>query len=161
MPDKHRSNHCERLSTRSKHPTWWYADLQFGVDLNTVFPEIKFGGFAKVGAAETIMLSGQRTGLPPVELYFDKASGLLLRTVYYYPSALGLNPTQTDYSDYRRSGAAKLPFHWSSSTPTGKFNIQIATVHANVSIPDNIFSKTDNRDATRAHANTTEGPQTR
>jgi hypothetical protein len=136
------------------------ADLQFGVDLNTVFPELKFGGLAKVGAAETVMLSGQRPGLPPVELYFDKTSGLLLRTVYYSPSALGLNPTQTDYSDYRRSGASKLPFHWSSSTPTGKFNIQIATVRANVSIPDKIFSKPqDNRDTTRAHANRSErGP---
>lgn len=134
------------------------ADLEFGLDLNTIFPEIKFAGLSKIGTAEAVMLSGQRPGLPPVELYFDKASGLLLRTVYYSPSALGLNPTQTDYSDYRRIGTVKVPFHWTSSTPTGRFNIQIATVRANVSIPYNIFSKPqDNRDTTRAHANTTEG----
>lgn len=117
------------------------ADLEFGVDLNTVFPEIRFTGFAKIGTAEAVMLSGQRPGLPPVELYFDKTSGLLLRTVYYSPSALGFNPTQTDYSDYRRIGTVKVPFHWTSSTPTGRFNIQILTVRANVSIPEEVFTK--------------------
>lgn len=117
------------------------ADLQFGMDLNTVFPEIKFAGFSKVGAADTIMLSGQRPGLPPVEMYFDKTSGLLLRMVYYSPSALGLNPTQTDYSDYRNTAAVKIPFHSISTTPTGRFNIQIVSARANGTVPENVFSK--------------------
>lgn len=117
------------------------ADLQFGLDLNTVFPEIKFSGFANLGAADSVMLSGIRPGLPPVEMYFDKISGLLLRTVYYSPSALGLNPTQTDYSDYRKSGLVKISFHWTSSTPTGKFNIHIASVRENVNIPEEVFPK--------------------
>jgi len=117
------------------------ADLQFGLDLKNVFSEIKFAGFSKVGSADTVMLSGQRPGFPPVEMYFDKTSGLLLRTVYYSPSALGFNPTQTDYSDYRSAGAVKIPFRWTSSTPTGRFNLQIVSARANVSIPENVFSK--------------------
>jgi hypothetical protein len=117
------------------------ANFLFGLDLKAVFPEIKFAGFSKVGTADTVMLSGQRPGLPPVELYFDKTSGLLLRTVYYSPSALGLNPTQTDYSDYRNTGAVKIPFHWISSTPTGRFTIQILSARANGSVPENVFSK--------------------
>lgn len=117
------------------------ADLEFGLDLNTVFPEIRFTGFAKIGAAETVMLSGQRPGLPPVELYFDKTSGLLLRTVYYSPSALGVNPTQTDFSDYRRIGTVKFPFRWVSSTPTGRFNIQLVSVRENVRIPEEVFTR--------------------
>ena len=117
------------------------ADLLFGLDLTTVFPEIKFAGHSKVGTADALMLSGQRPGFPPVELYFDRTSGLLLRTVYYSPSALGLNPTQTDYSDYRRLGAVKLPFHWTSSTPTGRYNIQIVSVRVNASIPEEVFSR--------------------
>lgn len=117
------------------------SDLQFGADLSGIFPEIKYKGISKVGMADTIVLSGQRPGLPPVEMYFDATSGLLLRTVYYSTSALGLNPTQIDYSDYRRIGAVKFPFHWTSSTPTGRFNVQLTSVRANVSIPEKVFSK--------------------
>jgi hypothetical protein len=117
------------------------SDLQFGADLNEVFPEIKLKSLSKVGTAETVVLSGQRPGLPPVEMYFDATSGLLLRTVYYAPSALGLNPTQTDYSDYRRIGVVRFPFHWTSSTPTGRFNVQLTSVRTNVSIPEKVFSK--------------------
>lgn len=115
--------------------------LQFGLDLNAVFSKIKFAGYSKVGTADAVMLSGQRPGLPPFEMYFDKSSGLLLRTVYYSPSALGLNPAQTDYSDYRNTGAVKIPFHRTSSTPTGRFNIQIVSARANVSIPDEVFAR--------------------
>jgi hypothetical protein len=117
------------------------AALQFGFDLNTIFPEIKFKEFSKVSTANSIVLSGQRPGLPPVEMYFDTTTGLLLRSVYYAPSALGLNPIQTDYSDYRRVGAVKVPFHWTSSTPTGRFRIQIASARTNVGIPEEVFSK--------------------
>jgi len=121
------------------------ADLQFGVDLNAVFPEIKFGGFAKVGAADAVMLSGRRPGLPPVELYFDKNSGLLVRTVFYSPSALGMNPTQTDYSDYRRIGPVKVSFRWTSSTPTGRFNIQLVSARANANIPEEVFTRRERK----------------
>lgn len=117
------------------------AALQFGLDVNTIFSEINFKEFSKVGTAYSVVLSGQRPGLPPVEMYFDTTTGLLLRSVHYTASALGLNPTQTDYSDYRRVGTVKIPFHWTSSTPTGRFSIQIATVRANLSIPDEVFSK--------------------
>ena len=117
------------------------AALQFGVDLNTIFPEIKFKEISKLGAVNTIVLAGLRPGLSPVELYFDTTTGLLLRSVYYSPSALGLNPTQTDYSDYRKVGAVKIPFHWTVTTPTGQFSMQIVSARLNVSIPEKVFSK--------------------
>lgn len=117
------------------------AALQFGVDLNSIFPEVKFKEFSKVGTANGVVLSGQRPGLPPVEMYFDTTTGLLLRSVYYTASALGLNPTQTDYSDYRKVGAVKIPFHWTSFTPTGRFSMQIVSARANGSVPEKVFSK--------------------
>ncbi len=117
------------------------AAFQFGLDLNTIFPEIRFKEFSKLSTAKSVVLSGQRPGLPPVEMYFDITSGLVLRSVYYSTSTLGLNPIQTDYSDYRRVGAVKVPFHWTSSTPTGRFSVQITTVRVNVSIPKEVFSK--------------------
>jgi len=117
------------------------AALQSGADLRTIFPEIKFKEISKLGAVNTIVMAGLRPGLPPVELYFDTTTGLLQRSVYYSPSALGLNPTQTDYSDYRKIGAVKIPFHWTVATPTGQFSMQIVSARLNVSIPEKVFSK--------------------
>lgn len=118
------------------------ADLQFALSLNTIFPEIKFRGLSKLGAEEAVLLSGERPGLPAVEMYFSSTNGLLLRVVHYLPSALGLNPVQTDYSDYRKIAAAgvKVPFKWTSATPTGRFTVQIRTARTNVPVPDKVFS---------------------
>jgi photosynthetic reaction center cytochrome c subunit len=117
------------------------ADLQFALNLNTIFPEIKFRGLSKVGTEEAALLSGERPGLPAVEMYFSSNSGLLLRIVHYLPSALGLNPVQTDYSDYRRIAAGvKIPFRWTTATPTGRFTVQIRTARPNITVPDKMFS---------------------
>jgi photosynthetic reaction center cytochrome c subunit len=118
------------------------GDLQFALNLNTLFPEIKFRGLSKLGAEEAVLLSGERPGLPAVEMYFSSTNGLLLRVVHYLPSALGLNPVQIDYSDYRKIVAAgvKVPFRWTSATPTGRFTVQIRTARTNVPVPDKLFS---------------------
>jgi hypothetical protein len=87
------------------------------------------------------MLVWKRAGMPPVELYFDAETGLLVRMVRYESSALGLNPNQIDYSDYRDVAGVKIPFHWTSSFPTGRSAAQIATAEANAAIRDDVFSK--------------------
>ncbi len=117
------------------------ADLQFPLNINKVFSELKVIGTSKVGAEQAIVLCGERPGLPPVEMYFGTATGLLLRIVHYLPSALGLNPTQTDYSDYRRiSAGVKIPFQWTSATPTGRFTVEIRTARTNIPVPEGLFS---------------------
>jgi len=117
------------------------ADLHLPLDLGKVFAELQVESTVKVGNQDAVVLSGRRPGQPPVEMYFDAQTGLLIRTVRYSPSALGLNPTQTDYSDYREVGGVKTPFHWVSATPTGRFSVQIATAQPNASIRDDVFSK--------------------
>lgn len=117
------------------------ADLQFATDLNKTFNPLKTAREAKIGDQDAIMISGQRQGLPPVDLYFDTQSGLLVRMVRFGQSPLGLNPTQIDYSDYRDVSGVKLPFHWMSSTPTGHTSVQLESAQANVSIPATTFEK--------------------
>jgi hypothetical protein len=117
------------------------ADLQFPLNIDKVFSELKVTGTSKVGPEQVVVLSGERPGLPPVEMYFGRTTGLLLRIVHYLPSALGLNPAQTDYSDYRKiSAGVKIPFQWTSATPTGRFTVQIRTARTNVPVPEGLFS---------------------
>lgn len=117
------------------------ADLQFAIDMKKLFSELRVEREVKIEDKDTVMISGQRTDLPPVEMYFAKQSGLLLRMVRYAQSPLGRNPTQIDYSDYRDVAGVKLPFHWVSATPTGRFTIQLESADANVSIPASRFEK--------------------
>ena len=117
------------------------SDLQFPLNINKVFSDLKVTGTTRLGSEKVVVLSGERPGLPPVEMYFGKTTGLLLRIVRYLPSALGLNPAQTDYSDYRKiSAGVKIPFQWTSATPTGRFTVEIRTARANVSVPEALFS---------------------
>ena len=69
-----------------------------------------------------------------VKLYFDKDSGLLVRMVHYADTALGLNPTQVDFADYRDVKGVKTPFRWTIARPNGAFTIQLEKVEQNVPI---------------------------
>ncbi len=82
-----------------------------------------------------------RQGLPPVRLYFDETSGLLLRQVRYTDTPIGRNPTQIDYADYREVDGVKVPFRWTLSRVNGRFTIQIEEAKQNVAIDDAKFSK--------------------
>ena len=117
------------------------ADLHFALDLKTAFTELQVEKKLKIADKDVIMLVGKRSGMPPVELYFDAQTGLLMRTVRYESSALGLNPNQIDYSDYRDVAGVKIPFHWASAFPTGRSAVQIANAEPNAAIRDDVFSK--------------------
>jgi hypothetical protein len=97
----------------------------------------------KVGDRQTDVVVGMTKGQPPVKLYFDKSSGLLVRMVHYSNTALGLMPTQIDYSDYRDAGGVKTPYRWTLGRPSGSFTIQLETVEANAAIEDSRFQAPD------------------
>jgi photosynthetic reaction center cytochrome c subunit len=69
-----------------------------------------------------------------VTLYFDKASGLLLRMVRYGNSPIGRLPTQIDYADYRDVGGIKVPFRMTFAWLNGRDAIQLNDVQTNVPI---------------------------
>jgi hypothetical protein len=117
------------------------ADLRFPLDLKTFFAELQVQKKATIGDKDTILLIGKRSGLPNVDMYFDAQTGLLTRIVRYEASALGLNPTQIDYSDYREVAGVKIPFHLTSAAPTGRFATQIASAEPNATISDDFFAK--------------------
>jgi photosynthetic reaction center cytochrome c subunit len=109
------------------------ADLYFPVHLKEIFSELGVAPSERVRGQDLTVIRGLRQGKPPVKFYFDK-SGLLVRMVRYGDSALGLNPTQVDYADYRDSGGVKIPYQWSIARPSGRFTIQIDKVEQNVPI---------------------------
>jgi photosynthetic reaction center cytochrome c subunit len=117
------------------------ADLAFPLHIQDFFPEVRLQYSETVEGREAYVLRGSRQGQPPVLLYFDAESGLLVRMVRYAESPLGLDPMQTDYTDYREVDGVQLPFRMTISEPDGVSITQLHDVQQNVPIDDAEFSK--------------------
>ena len=117
------------------------AEFYLALRLQEIFPQLRRGRPEEIGGVWCETLIGSGPGRPPVRLYFDQKSGLLIRMVRYAETPVGRNPTQIDYADYRDAGGAKIPFRWTLSRPNGRFTIQIAEAKVNVPVDDARFAK--------------------
>jgi photosynthetic reaction center cytochrome c subunit len=117
------------------------AELFFPASLRRIFKELRVEQQGQIGGRVDYVIAGTRENLPPVQLYFDQQSGLLVRILRYTETPLGLNPTQIDYADYRDEGGVKTPFRWTIARPGGGFTIQIEKMQQNVPIEDGKFAK--------------------
>ena len=116
------------------------SDLHFGLDLKTMFSEFKVAAPQKIAGQDAFQILGSNPGQPPVELYFDEQSGLLVRLVRYAESPVGLYPTQIDYADYRDAQGMKIPFKITTSHPGSSSTFQVEQVEQNVPIDDAKFA---------------------
>lgn len=116
------------------------ADFHFPLDIHKDFTSLRERPPQKVGGQDAYVLLGMRPGKPPVQLFFSKQSGLLLRRVYFTQTALGRLPQQTDYSNYRQVDGVKVPFQWTISWPGRKSTVQVTHVQQNVPINDSRFA---------------------
>jgi len=117
------------------------AEFALPLRLKEMFPQLRRGRPETLNGAECEVLIGTAEGHPPVRLYFDAKSGLLVRLVRYADTPMGRNATQIDYSDYRESGGIKVPFRWRLSRPVARFTIQLSEVKSNVAIDSAKFAK--------------------
>jgi photosynthetic reaction center cytochrome c subunit len=110
-------------------------------ELKKMFTQFRVRPADKIGGHEVLQVIAANPGKPPMRLFFDKESGLLVRTIRYAETPLGRNPTQVDYADYRAEGGIKIPYQWTLARPLGRFTIQVTEVQQNVPIDDSKFAK--------------------
>lgn len=104
------------------------AQIKQGFKWRTGFPSVAVDDHP----VEVIQdASGGDTG---AKLYFDKQSGLLVRQVRYSDTAVGVIPTQIDYSDYRNVAGVKMPFHVVWTWTDGRSTIDLSEIKPNVPI---------------------------
>ncbi len=75
------------------------------------------------------------------KLYFDSETGLLVRQVRFVDTAVGVIPTQIDYSDYRDVAGVKVPFKRVITWTDGRSTIQLNQVQPNTRIDAARFAK--------------------
>ena len=117
------------------------ADLHLATHLKQMFRETRMEGTEKIGDHEAYVVVGQRDVTPPIRLYLDKQSGLLIRLVRFGETPLGWLPTQIDYADYRDVDGVKVPYRWTLARPSGRFTIQVNELKQNVPVDDGKFTK--------------------
>lgn len=87
------------------------------------------------------VLEGTNAGQPPVKLFFDKESGLLVRLVHFADTAVGSVPTQIDYADYRDVAGVKVPFRWITTWTNGQATTELTDLQPNVPIDAARFAR--------------------
>ncbi|MGB8459396.1 MAG: photosynthetic reaction center cytochrome c subunit family protein, partial [Candidatus Acidiferrum sp.] len=116
------------------------ANLHLASDVKALYKKFRVIPGEKIDGHDTYLVVGFNERQPPLRLYLDQQSGLLLRLVRYSQTALGRMPTQIDYADYREEGGVKIPFRWTLARPGGRFTIQINQVEQNVPVDDAKFA---------------------
>jgi len=116
------------------------ADLQFPINIKKAFQELKVIKTERVSDRDSILLFAVNSSGPPLQLYFDRETGLLLRQLRFGSSPLGLNPTQIDYGDYKRFDGIQVPLHIIITRPNRTLNIHLLQVAQNVPVDDAKFA---------------------
>ena len=117
------------------------ADLQFPINVKKNFQELKVVRTEKVSEHDAILLFATNSSGPPLELYFDRQTGLLLRQLRFGSSPLGLNPTQVDYGDYKAFDGVQVPVHLVITRPNRTLDIRLLRVTQNVPVDDAKFAR--------------------
>jgi len=113
----------------------------FPTSIKQLFKELRVQQQEQINGRVDYLVLGMRDNWPPVQLYFDQESGLLMRVLRYVQTPLGRNPVQIDYSDYREEGGVKTPYRWIVARPNTRFTIQIEQADPAAPITDDKFAK--------------------
>jgi photosynthetic reaction center cytochrome c subunit len=117
------------------------ADLQFPIDVEKTFQELTVIRTERISDHDAILLFATNSSGPPLELYFDRETGLLLRQLRFGSSPLGLNPTQIDYDDYKTFDGVQVPLHLVITRPNRTLNIHLFRVKHNEPVDDAKFAR--------------------
>lgn len=129
------------MSTQENEAASFDATFYLPSELKKMFGQLRVRPSEKIDGHEVLQVIGLNQGHPPTRLFFDKDSGLLVRSVRYAATPLGNNPTEVDYSNYHEEGGVKIPLQWTVARPGGRFTIQINKVEQNAPIADSKFEK--------------------
>jgi hypothetical protein len=110
------------------------AMLSFPAQIRQALTDLRVGPPSTISDKDVTVLQGNGPNGTLATLYFDDASGLLVRMVRHGRSPIGRVPTQVDYSDYRDVGGIKFPFHWTFAWLDGRDTFEFSDVKLNVPI---------------------------
>jgi hypothetical protein len=119
-----------------------WAEFIPGLRFRENHSRLKVDSIEKMSDREAYRVSGFRAdGTGYDRVYFDKQTGLLLRTVTYMNSVLGSFPFETNFEDYRDASGIKVPFVNRLVSPEGNRIFKWEQVEVNAPVDDNVFTR--------------------
>jgi zinc protease len=118
------------------------ADFLHAFKMRRVYTKIVVTGVQKMdnGMAWVVEFTAPEGG-DPTTMYFDTASGLLLRVISQNHDADGVSKLQEDFDDYREVDGVKVPFVWRQTNADTTYTLTFSEVHHNVDLSDSEFVK--------------------
>jgi photosynthetic reaction center cytochrome c subunit len=117
------------------------AMLSFPTQITQALSSLRVAAPSTIADKDVTVVQGNGPNGTLATLYFDDASGLLVRMVRHGRSPIGRVPTQVDYSDYRDVGGIKFPFRWTFAWLDGRDNFEFSDVKLNVRIDAATFGE--------------------
>jgi hypothetical protein len=116
------------------------ADFYWYLKLKEAFPTFRVLGREKLANRDVIVAGAASPGGAKVKLYFDAASGLLVRRAGQIKTPLGPLPDIVDFEDYRKVNGIAFPFRIKRSRPPAIVVQEFTEIKVNRPIDDSQFS---------------------
>ena len=122
---------------RVKEDAEFYRDLKLG----EMFPIARTAGKAKLNGKDSFVVEAKSVEGDRRQLYFDAATGLLGRIVWFEPSPFGVIPNAVEYADYRQVDGIQVAFTIRHLRPDYSLMDKITSIEQNGPIAANTFEK--------------------
>lgn len=117
------------------------ADFYRPLDLQKIYSKLAVTALDKAGDHDVYVVEASTGQGDPDKLFFDKHSGLLVRSVLTQHAPQGAVTVQEELTDYRDVDGVKMPFAIKQTTPQIEFSIKVTEVHHNIQLDDAQFTK--------------------
>jgi hypothetical protein len=133
-------HHSRQMSSGEAEATRVEADVEFPANFKQRYSQFRVGHPETISGKPANLLTATRPGEPPVRLYFDPTSKLLIRVIYYVETPLGRIPTQIDITTYASDGGLQLPSRWIVTRPDSRATYKVQSSNQNSPIDDSKFA---------------------
>jgi zinc protease len=117
------------------------ADFYQPLNLKKHFTKLEVKGKETVGSSETYVVIATPAEGGPEKLYFDVATGLLVRQDAERETAQGKVASEEYFADYKDVGGVKVPYSLKVVSPMFAITIKITDVKTNIEIDETKFNK--------------------
>jgi hypothetical protein len=118
------------------------ADFYHPLDLRRLYTKITVSGVEKIGDRDAYVLEATvPEASEPTKMYFDAATGLLVRAVSQHHGPDGVTQYREDFEDYREVDGIKVPFTSRQTNGDTTYTMTISEIRHNVELDDSEFAK--------------------
>lgn len=110
-------------------------------NIDKIYKTVTVRGVEKVGERDTYVVVASSDNLPDDILYFDKETGLMLRSDTISITPEGEQAVKSFYDDYRDIEGVKIAFKTRAVTPAFEINSVVTEVKFGIPIEDSKFSQ--------------------